>query len=154
LAHAASQSSEKEKLVAVVRQISWCAERVFVPASLATLIFGAAATWYAGMWGEFRVILGLAGAAATLARGIGVLSPKAKRVGHASTGVTPEIVGTSREILAIATFDMVLLFSVVAVMVIKPQQSDWPVLAVVALVIAATGLWLLGRLRPQAIAHA
>lgn len=152
MAHAADRTQQDEKLVDVVRQVAWCAERIFVPASLSTLAFGVAATWYGALWSELWVILALVGVAATLALGIGVLSPKAKRVAAPSVGVTPETVATSRQIVAIAKFDMVLLFTIVADMVLKPQPGDWPVLVLMATVVIAGGFWFLGRLRQPAVA--
>jgi hypothetical protein len=81
----------------------------------------------------------------TIGLGILVLTPRAKKVeaGYAAAGVTPAVVAISREILTIAKFDAVLLFTVVADMVLKPGAGDWIVLAVMAVaIVAAAALWL------------
>jgi hypothetical protein len=57
--------------------------------------------------------------------------------GHAARGLAPDVVATCREILAIAKFDMVLLFTIVADMVLKPQPSHWPTLLLMALALLA-----------------
>ena len=91
------------------------------------------------------MILGLIGVAATIGLGILVLTPRAKKAeaGFAAGGATPAVVAVSRQLLAIAKFDLVLLFTVVAEMVLKPQLSDWALLVVMAIVpLAAAALWL------------
>jgi len=79
----------------------------------------------------------------------------AKKVeaGFNADGVSPNVVATCREILTIAKFDLVLLFTVIADMVLKPSGSDWPVLLLMVLVLAAAGiLWMVPALRRTAAA--
>ena len=81
-------------------------------------------------------------------------SATAKKVeaGYAASGVTPGIVAISREILTIAKFDAVLLFTVVADMVLKPGFGAWAILAVMAVVIVvAAALWLTPAFRKGAV---
>jgi len=146
----ADRSKNDAEIVGVVRQVAWAADRIYVPASIATLVFGLIVAWIGSLWANLWVILGLVGVAATIALGIIVLTPRAKKVegGYASGGVSAPIVAISREILTIAKFDIVLLFTVIADMVLKPGYSDWGILVVMVAVIAAAGyLWLTPVLR-------
>ena len=141
----AERSRNDAELVGAVRQIAWAAERIYVPSSMATLVFGLIATWLGALWGDLWVILGLVGVASTIGMGILVLTPRAKKAeaGFAAGGATPSVVAVSRELLTIAKFDLVLLFTVVADMVLKPQLSDWALLVVMAIILlAAAALWL------------
>ena len=98
-----------------------------------------------GLWGNLWVILGLVGVAITIGMGISMLTPRAKKAeaGHATGGASPAVVAISREILTLAKFDAVLLFTVVADMVLKPEASDWVTLVIMAVVlIAAAAVWL------------
>ncbi len=137
----ADRARNDAEIVGIVRQVAWAAERVYVPASLATLIFGLIAAWLGNLWGHLWIILGLVGVAATIALGVGVLTPRAKKAeaAYAARGAAPDVVAICREILTIAKFDMVLLFTIVADMVLKPTLNDWPTLVIMgaAIVVAA-----------------
>ena len=85
-----------------------------------------------------------------IALGIVVLTPRAKKVeaGYASGGVSAPIVAICRQILTIAKFDIVVLFTVIADMVLKPGYSDWGILLAMVIVIVAAGyVWLTPVLR-------
>jgi uncharacterized membrane protein len=141
----AERAKSDADLVAVVLQVAWAGERIYVPASIATLVFGVTAATLGGLWGNLWVILGLVGVAITIGMGIGMLTPRAKKAeaGHATGGASPAVVAISREILTLAKFDAVLLFTVVADMVLKPEASDWVTLVIMAVVlIAAAAVWL------------
>ena len=151
----ADRSKNDAEIVGVVRQVAWAAERIYVPASIATLVFGLIVAGIGNLWGNLWVILGLVGVGATIALGVVVLTPRAKKVeaGYEASGVTPAIVAISREILTIAKFDAVLLFTVIADMVLKPQADDWVILIVMAVVlVAAAAVWLTPAFRKQAVA--
>jgi hypothetical protein len=141
----ADRSRNDAEIVGVVRQVAWAAERIYVPASISTLVFGLTVAAIGAYWSSLWIILGLIGIASTIALGIVVLSPMAKKVesGFAQGGVTPDLVALCREILTIAKFDMVLLFTIIADMVIKPSFAEWPILLIMVLVLAgAAYLWL------------
>lgn len=145
LAARASGGADDKALVDVVRQVAWAADHVYVPASLSTLVLGLTLAWLGALWGNLWIILGLIGVASTVGLGILVLTPMSKKVEAAfqagSTG--PEVITTCRDILTIARFDLVLLFTVIADMVLKPTPADWPVLSIMALVLVAAALmWL------------
>ena len=151
----AERSKDDSQLVGVVLQVAWAGERIYVPASISTLVFGLAVATIGGLWGNLWVILGLVGVAITIGLGIAVLTPRAKKVetGFKAGGATPAVVALSREILTIAKFDAVLLFTIIADMVLKPEASDWVTLAIMVLVlIAAAALWLTPLARRPAAA--
>ena len=153
-ARAGSAKNDTE-IVGVVRQVAWAAERIYVPASVAALVFGVIAATLGELWSSLWVILGLVGVAATIALGVVVLTPRAKRVeaGYKASGVTPAVVAISREILTIAKFDAVLLFVVVADMALKPEPGDWVTLVVMAVgLVAAAAVWLPPAFRKPAVA--
>lgn len=149
---AAERARNDQEMVFLVRKVAWSAERIYVPASILTLIFGVVTTWIGGLWSSLFVILGLAGIVATIALGVGVLTPRAKKVeaGYAAGGVAGPVVALCREILTIAKFDMVLLFTIVADMVLKPTLNDWVELTVMALVILVAAAVFLSPLRRTA----
>ncbi len=144
----AERSKNDAEMVGVVLQVAWAGERVYVPASISTLVFGLIAAWLGSLWSELWVILGLCGVAITIGIGIGVLTPRAKRVesGHKAGGVTADVVAVSHEILTIAKFDLVLLLTVIADMVLKPEPQNWITLTVFAVVLIAAAVLFLGRL--------
>jgi hypothetical protein len=148
----ADRAKNDTELVGVVRQVAWAADRIYVPASLATLVFGVTAAWLGSLWSSLWVNLGFVGIASTIALGVLVLTPRAKKV-SAEAGVTPEAVRLSREILTIAKFDMTVLFVVIADMVLKPDASDWGwLVAFAVMIVAAAALWLTPVLRKTAAA--
>ena len=148
----ADRAKNDAEIVGVVRQVAWAADRIYVPASVATLIFGLVTAWLGSLWSSLWVNLGFVGIVSTIALGVLVLTPRAKKV-NAEAGVTPKAVALSREILTIAKFDMTVLFVVVADMVLKPDVSDWGWLVAFAVVIvAAAVLWLTPVLRKTAAA--
>ena len=153
LASRAGRAGDNAAMVGCVRQVAWAAERIYVPASISTLLFGLLLAWLGGLWSSLWVILGLVGVAATMLLGIFVLSPLAKKAeaGFRANGAAPDVVATCQKILTIAKFDTVLLFTVIADMVLKPEPSDWGVLLIMALAVAAAALaWMtpVGRKSP------
>jgi uncharacterized membrane protein len=151
---AADRARDEKDLVGIVLKVAWAAERVFIPASIATLIFGIIATTINGLWDQLWVHLGFVGIVSTIALGVLVLTPRAKRVkaDYDARGVTPTAVAVSYEILTIAKFDIAVLFTIVADMVLKPSLSDWVTLLVMALVIVgAAAIWVLPVLRKPAV---
>ena len=156
LASRADRAGDEVAIVGCVRQVAWAAERIYVPASISTLVFGLLLAWVGGLWSNLWVILGLVGVAATLVLGIFVLSPLAKQVeaGFSSNGTTPDVVATCQKILTIAKFDTVLLFIVIADMVLKPGPSDWGILLIMALALATAALLWMMPIRRKSTASA
>jgi uncharacterized membrane protein len=146
----ADRAKDDADLVDIIRLVAWASDRIYIPASLATLIFGVTTAWLGNLWSSLWVNLGFVGIVSTIALGVLVLSARAKKVA-AEKGVTPRAVELSREILTIAKFDMTVLYVVIADMVLKPELSDWGWLVAFAVaIVAAAALWLTPVLRKPA----
>jgi len=124
LALLAERKDDPEEILIVARQAAFVGERIFAPAGLIVFVMGIAmminTDWG---WGEFWVIVGLVGYAATFVTGLGVLSPLAKKIAASAAehGPTaPETLALIRKILLVARFDIAVLLIVVLDMVTKP----------------------------------
>ena len=133
-------------LVSAGRRMALAGQRVFIPASLATLILGVAATVTGALWSELWVMLGLAGIAATILIGATQIGPRmaAFEAAYAAEGASRRALALCRDALRIARFDVVLLAVIVADMVLKPTTEDLGLVLVMLLVIAAGGVLFLG----------
>lgn len=148
----ASRAGDDAESIRVIRDVIYLASRVFIPASAGALVAGVAMVLLGRHWSEEWIILGLIGFAATFATGNFIIKPRADRLIalHEAQGATPPVVALGQEILAIAKFDFVMLFTVVADMVFKPLWSDWFVVLAMVVVIVAAALLFLRPLRgPQ-----
>jgi uncharacterized membrane protein len=139
--------------IQAIGSIGSMAKRWFIPASLATVVFGVAMAFVGGLWGELWIILGLAGFAATFLTGMLGLEPMSKTMSVLmSQGREAEAVMVGRKLLRISKFDYTVMMVVIADMVLKPTWTDYPLLAVMAAVlIAGAAVFLAGfGRRPQA----
>lgn len=139
----AERARDEARFMTVVSQVVAVAPRVFVPGSALVLVFGLLMVWVAGYsWGDAWIVLGLAGVLVTGGLGALVLSPLAERSKTlaAAPGQEGKALAVARRLLALAKFDLAMLFSIVLLMVAKPGWSDWPVLVVAAAVLALAAL--------------
>jgi len=110
----------------VARDLGEMGNRLLMPASISTLVFGVALVWYAPQWNftDTWVLIGLGGIVATIITGAGFLGPEAARLGKLSaeghTPDEPEVRARIRRIVGISRIDLVVLIVVVADMVFKP----------------------------------
>lgn len=133
----ASSRRDEAEMMRVVDQVAFLANRWFMPASLLTLIFGFAAAWLNGLFGQLWVILGLAGAAMAFATGALVLGPAAERIRKLKlAGREADALPLGRKLLSTAKFDYVVMFVVIADMVLKPTLADVWMLGVLAAILA------------------
>lgn len=138
----ARRAQSEADLMAVLRQVGFVGPRLFLPASLATLVSGLATVLAGGIAWEAWLVLGLAGTFATAVFGHFVLRPRAER----AMAFLPdrhrrrEGIEASAELFALARIDYALLFSVVALMVLKPGWDDIAILGVLAATVAAAAL--------------
>src|SRR6218665_1084725 len=117
----------------------------FVPASFLTVVFGAIAATFAGIWGEFWVLLGLAGFASTFFTGLLIIEPTGRKLGGLiAQGRTDEALAQGRKLMQVGRFDYTVMFVVVLDMVFKPGWTDFITIALMALVIAAGAVLFLG----------
>lgn len=120
----------------------WLAQRLFIPSSLAVLVFGILLT-IEGPWGfgDLWVVLGLAGYAASFLTGILFLEPEGKRIDEAITAHgpgSPQAAHHIKRINTVQRMEIVILFLVVAVMTLKPTGDDTGTILLVAAIVLAT----------------
>ncbi len=131
----------------------WLVPRLFIPASLATLVSGILVMWE-GPWGfgDVWISIGLAGWVASFGVGILFLKPQAERMKELVAQYGPasiELRRHARRLGVVARVQLLALFLVVADMVLKPTTDDpWTlvVLAAILVVAAAVGALSLRRL--------
>ncbi|HEY5080684.1 MAG TPA: DUF2269 family protein [Bauldia sp.] len=142
---AANSRKDNAGFVRIMQDVVFLAPRVFVPASLATLVFGVAAAWTSFGFEMLWIDLGIIGYAATFVTGNYFLRPRADRITKlvAEGGASDHAVAAGRELLGLAKFDYALLFIVVADMVFKPTLDQWGVLVVLAIVLAGAAVLFL-----------
>jgi uncharacterized membrane protein len=148
----AARAKDEEAQVTIMKQTAGLSLNWFIPASIATLVFGAITATLGSMWSDAWVILGLLGFAATFATGNFLIRPAAEAIAKAeSEGRRAEALASGGKMLQVAKFDYVMLFTVIADMVLKPQWSDIALLVVMAVVLAAgAALFLLPVLQNRA----
>jgi uncharacterized membrane protein len=119
----------------------WLAARLFIPASIGTLIFGVFAA-IEGDWnfGSLWIIVGLTGFGVSFATGIGYFEPETKKLAAAieRDGAThPEVRRRMANLKTVGRIELAVLYVVVASMVTKPTGDDGGMLFVLALTLAA-----------------
>jgi uncharacterized membrane protein len=142
LGFAAARARDDDRLVRVVLQVVWLSERLFIPSSLLTVIFGATMVWLAHSFTDLWIVLGLGGFVATFVTGVFIIKPMADKVAATfkAEGSSPAAAAISRRILRTAVFDYTAILLVVVVMVFKPTAADTGLLAVMATILIASGL--------------
>jgi uncharacterized membrane protein len=132
--------AEKTSDLVLLKQFSgysaWMAQRIFIPASLAVLVFGILLT-IEGPWtfGQLWIVLGLAGYAFSFLVGIGFMEPEGKRIHAAIEAHGPESSQARfhiRRINVVSRMELVVLYLVVYVMALKPTGEDTGTLIVAA----------------------
>jgi uncharacterized membrane protein len=134
----------------------WLAKRLFIPASLATLLFGILLT-IEGPW-TFDILwvdLGLIGFAASFVTGLLFLKPEGARSGDVIAAYGPESSQARQHIGRIGVVErvqLVILLLVTAAMSIKPTSEDGGTLLLFAAIAAAAialGAWSLRAKVPE-----
>jgi uncharacterized membrane protein len=134
----------------------WLTPRLFIPASLATLVFGILLV-LDGPWsfGDLWLALGLAGYTVSFVTGIAFIDPEAKRLHRAAAehgATSSQAMRHTRRVVLVSRLELVVLFAVVSVMVAKPSGDDVGMLVGLAVAIAAVWALILlaSRSRPVA----
>jgi hypothetical protein len=156
LATAANSRQDKAEFARIMQNIVFLAPRLFVPVSSAALVLGVIATWMSYGFRDLWIIIGVVGFAATFVTGNFMLRPRAEKITAlvARDGVSNAVLAVGGDLLALAKFDTVVLFVVVADMVFKPVPEQWPVLALMALAIVAGAVgFLMPVMRAQSSAE-
>lgn len=152
----AERATDPLEMQRVASDAEWLAVRLFVPASLAVLVFGILLV-LDGPWSfdQLWIVLGLAGYAISFLVGILFLEPEGKRIGAAMAAGDKERAGwLIRRINAVSRLELTVLYLVVAAMVLKPTGEDTGTLLLFAVaLLVALALWG-PRLRVPAAAPA
>ena len=112
-----------EYLAGVGHDIEFLGTRVLLPASLVVVVFGFLLMWK-GNWdyGELWIILALILYAISFLAGLLLLGPQSGKLGKlvAAEGFTPAATEKMQQLLLLARIDLVLLFAIAFLMVVKP----------------------------------
>ena len=119
----------------------WLAPRLFITASISTLIFGVLAA-IEGDWdfGSLWIIVGLSGFGVSFATGIGYFEPEIKKLAAAierGGAADPEVRRRTAALKMVGRIELAVLYVVVVSMVAKPTGDDGGLLVVLALALAA-----------------
>ena len=120
----------------------WLIPRLFIPASLATLVSGVLVTWD-GPWGfrDLWIVVGIAGWLASFAVGILFLKPQGEKMKEVVARYGPTSVQArrhSRRLGVVARVQLLALFLVVVDMVLKPTSDDpWTIVILAAILAVA-----------------
>jgi uncharacterized membrane protein len=124
LALLTERENDSKALVSLAHKVEFIATRVFIPSSLIALLFGILMMLKGDLdWGQFWVIAGLVGFAATFLTGIAFLSPQTKKFNTLAAEKgddSPEAQAALRKLLLVARFDLAVLLLVIADMTAKP----------------------------------
>jgi uncharacterized membrane protein len=136
----AERAGDHEKEARYHADVPWLAPRLFIPAALATLIFGMLLV-ADGDWDldQLWVAVGLVGWLLSFGLGFLYFRPEGERIGELVTerGPTdPEVGFRIRRLNVVDRLQLLILFTVVADMVIKPTEDDTGVVIVGAALLA------------------
>ena len=150
LAFRAERAGDADGLKRIADDSAQLSSVLFIPSSLAVLIFGGLMV-LDGPWGlgNLWIVLGLAGYAERFLAGVLVMKPGSERVAAilARDGMGAEAVVEIRKLLAKGRADAVVLYLVVAVMTLKPTGEDVAVLGVMGALVAAGLAYTVVRVR-------
>jgi uncharacterized membrane protein len=136
LASVQIEKAEPARIVAVIAQVAYLGPRLFLPASIATLLTGLGAVYLAGFGWPAWVVLGFAGIVATALLGSLKLGPMSDRIVALAKQKGPHaVLSDAMALIRLARFDYVMQFSIVFLMVAKPDWQDTTVLAIAALAV-------------------
>jgi uncharacterized membrane protein len=138
LAVRADRTGNVEQMLQTMRATGELGNRLFMPASMLTLLSGLVLCWFWIGFGDLWIVLGLLGFATTALIGSMVFKPTADRMAAmiAKDGVTPAALDAGRSILRIARLDYAVMLIAIADMVLKPSSGDTAILAAMAAVLS------------------
>lgn len=123
----------------IMRTVGDLGNRLFMPMSVLTLLFGLIMCWFWVGFGDLWIVLGLIGFAVSAVIGSAIFKPTADRMNAliAREGITPAALAEGRRILKVARFDYTVMLLVVGDMVLKPALDDAGTLTVMSALLAA-----------------
>ena len=119
------RAGDRAALMGIGRQMETLGKVYFSPLAAATLATGVlmVATTDGWSFGDPWILIGLAGIAATLVIGLGMITPTGKKLGEASQATPPDpavIARLSQRVTTLTIVNIVILFFVVWAMITKP----------------------------------
>ena len=150
----AEKASDRLLLKQFSGHSAWLAQRIFIPASLAVLVLGILLT-IEGPWSfdQLWIVLGLVGYAISFFVGILFIEPEGKRIHAAMEAHGPESPQGAFHVGRInvaSRMELVVLYLVVYVMVLKPTSDDIGTLVVAAAAVLAALAYGVPKLRAAA----
>lgn len=146
LVFGAERAGERGRESSYHRDVGWLAPRLFIPASVSTLLLGILLVVDEEAWSfdQLWIAIGLAGWLVSFALGFFYFRPEGERIGELAARHGPDHPDLKRRIHRVNIIDrlqLVVLFLMVADMVIKPTGDDSGTLVAGAAVLAAATLW-------------
>jgi uncharacterized membrane protein len=119
------RSEDPSHIAALIRNLDWMGNRLYIPSALALLALGIWMVAISEAWtiGQLWIILGLVGIGISILIGVLYLVPEGKRIGRAVERQgpgSPEAQARFRRVFLVGRFDFTVLVLVVADMVLKP----------------------------------
>jgi uncharacterized membrane protein len=156
LGYRAVSTNDLGRIKSLLDESHWLTNRLFIPSSLAVLVLGILLT-IEGPWefSDLWIVLGLAGYAMTFLTGLLFLSRQVRTIAQVMErdgGMSPAAVAETKRFFLIGRVDLVVLYTVVLDMVLKPTADEAGTLVLMAaaiLVATALSVW---RLRAPATA--
>jgi uncharacterized membrane protein len=153
LVFGAERAGDREKAAGHHRDVGWLAPRLFIPASLAVLVFGVLLV-IDGPWefDQLWIQIAIGGWAASFLLGILYFKPEGERIGAIAEErgpADPELVGRLHRVNVIDRVQLTILFVVLADMVIKPTSQDSGAVVWFAVIVAAAIVLAAFALRPR-----
>jgi uncharacterized membrane protein len=152
---AAQRTKDMARLAGAYREVGFLSPRLFIPASLATFVFGIIAG-IDGDWdfGEYWITIGFIGYFLSFGVGIGFFKPEGERLAalfETKGPDDPEIMVRSHRMHRIERMQLVVLFLVVANMVAKTTSDDNVMVIVSSVILAVAVLVALASIvrKPQ-----
>lgn len=151
LAHRADKAQDVQRLQIVLADMSALANVLFIPASLTVLAAGVVLV-VDGPWGfdQLWVLIALGGFLATFLTGALVLGPAGEKIAAVIArdgGMSPDALGHTRRLFAIARVDYVVLVVILMDMVLKPSADDPAALLLMAAVLVGGTAYFLSQAR-------
>jgi uncharacterized membrane protein len=136
LASVQVEKAEPARIMAVIAQVAYLGPRLFLPASILTLLSGLSAVYLGGFGWHAWIVFGFGGIAVTTLLGALKLGPMSDRVVALAKHKGPHAaLSDAMTLIRLARFDYVMQFSIVFLMVAKPDWQDTTGLAIPALAV-------------------
>lgn len=138
----AERAKDDVGIVQVFRDGVYVVPRVLLPSSMGAVVAGVVTVILGQSWNQLWIIVGIVGFLVTFTFGNFYIKPLGDQMIAIADkeGPTSAAAARCRKMLALIKFDAVLMFTIVADMVLKPQVGDWLTLAIMVLVVLGAAI--------------